>query len=124
MATPCKTWLDIINKVGSVLLSRLLYITEGKYGNQLEKFRVVLFPGSHGTGSTTNKVTESDSAKPGAHIRIFFLSQGSRVRVEMGTNSEKVCRVLSIYGALMLFNFCGDRGSGLRARTQLLGVSN
>ena len=86
----------------------------------------------------------------------FFLIQGLRVRVEMGTKSEKVCMcvcvyvcdafllasispyiskvhghfwlkfgmVPSIYGALMLLNFCGDRGRGLGARTKLLGVSN
>ena len=55
----------------SVLLSRLLYITEGKYCNQLkkiQKFRDVLSSGSHKTGSTAKKVT--DSAKP--HIHIFF----------------------------------------------------
>ena len=46
----------------------------------------------------------------------FFLSQGLRVRVEMGTNGEKVCMGVwlkfgmmpSIYGALMLLNLCGD----------------
>ena len=83
----------------------------------------------------------------------FFLIQGLRVRVEMGTKSEKVCcvcvcdafllasispyiskvrshfwlkfgMVTSIYGALMLFNFCGDWGRGLGARNKLLGVSN
>ena len=94
----------------------------------------------------------------------FFLIQGLRVRVEMGTKSEKVCMcvcmyvcvcvcvcvcdafllasispyiskvrshfwlkfgvVPSIYGALMLLNFCGDWGRGLGARTKLLGVSN
>ena len=32
--------------------------------------------------------------------------------------------VPSIYGALMLLNFCGDWGRGLGARTKLLGVSN
>ena len=50
-------------------------ITEGKYGNQLEKirkFRDVLSSGSHETGSTGKKVTASDSAKPGPHIHIFF----------------------------------------------------
>ena len=67
-----------------ILLSRLLYITEGKYGNQLEKirkFRYGLSSGSHETGSTAKKVTASDSAKPGPHIHVFFLSQGLRVRV-------------------------------------------
>ena len=94
----------------------------------------------------------------------FFFSQGSRVSVEMGTKSEKVCMcvcvcvcmyvcvcvcdafllasispyiskvrshfwlkfgmVTSIYGALMLLNFCGDWGRGLGARTKLLGVLN
>ena len=82
------------------LLSRLLYITEGKYWNQLKKFRVVLSSGSHENGSRAKKVTASDSAKPGPHIQIFF------------------------FGALMLLNFCGDRGRGLGARTKLLGVSN
>ena len=70
----------------NLLLSRLLFITEGKYGNQLKKirkFRVVLSSGS--------KVTASDSAKPGPRIHIFFLSQRLRVSVEMGTKSEKVC---------------------------------
>ena len=48
-----------------ILLSRLLYITELKYWNQLKKFRkfrVVLSSGSHETGSTAKKVTASDSA--------------------------------------------------------------
>ena len=134
-------------------------ITEGKYGNQLEKirkFRVVLSFENHETRGTAKKVTASDSAKPGPHIHIFFFSQGSRVSVEMGTKSEKVCMcvcvcvcdafllasispciskvhghfwfkfgmVTSIYGALMLLNFCGDWGRGLGARTKLLGVSN
>ena len=77
----------------------------------------------------------------------FFLIQGLRVSVEMGTKSEKVCvcvlasispyiskvrshfwlkfgMVTSIHGALMLLNFCGDWGRGLGARTKLLGVSN
>ena len=78
----------------TLLLSRLLSTTEGRYGNQLKKirkFRVVLSSGSHETGGTAKKVTVSDSAKPEPHIHIFFLSQGSRVRVEMGTKSEKVC---------------------------------
>ena len=51
---------------------------------------------------------------------IFFLSQGSWVRVEMGIKlkSMYVClcghfwlkfgRMLSIYEALMVLNFCGD----------------
>ena len=129
--------------ISAILLSRLLY-TEGKYWNQLKKFRkfrVVLSSGSHETRGTAKKVTASDSAKPGPHIHIFFLSQGSRVNVEMGTKREKVCmclcdafllasispyiskvhghfwlkfgRVLSVYGALMLLNFCGYRGRGL-----------
>ena len=73
-------------------------ITEGKYWNQLKKFRTfrdVLSSGSHETGSTAKKVTTSDSAKTGPHIHIFFLIQGSRVRVEMGTKSEKVCMCVS-----------------------------
>ena len=40
------------------LLSRLLYITDGKYWNQLKrflKFPVVLSSGSHETGSTAKK---------------------------------------------------------------------
>ena len=36
-------------------------------------------------------MSASDSAKPGPHINIFFLSQGLRVLLEMGTKSEKVC---------------------------------
>ena len=112
-----------------ILLSRLLFITEGKYWNQLKKFRDVLSSGSHETGGTAKKVTASESTKPGPHTHIFFLSQGSRVSVEMGTKSEKyvcVCGggVLSIYGALMLLNFCGDLGRGLGVRTKLLGVLN
>ena len=115
-----------------------VYITEGKYWNQLKKFRKfwdVLSSGSHETGSRAKKVTAFDSAKPGPHIHIFFLSQGSRVSVKMGTKSEKVCMCVwrflltsispciskvhghfllkfgmlpSLYGALMLLNFCGD----------------
>ena len=43
---------------------------------------------------------------------IFFWGQGSRVCV---------CgRVLSVYGALMLLNFCGDWVKGLGARAKLL----
>ena len=56
-----------------------LYITEGKYWNQLEKirkFRVVLSSGSHETGSTAKKVTASESAKPGPHIHIIFFESG------------------------------------------------
>ena len=63
----------------TILLSRLLYITEGKYWNQLKKFRkfrVVLTSGSHETGSTAKKVTASDSAKPGPHTHIIFLESG------------------------------------------------
>ena len=44
----------------TILLSRLLYITEGKYWNQLKKFRkfrVVLSSGSHETGRRAKKVT-------------------------------------------------------------------
>ena len=51
------------------------YITEGKYWNQLKKFRKfrdVLSSGSHETGSTAKKVTASDSAKPGPHTHIIF----------------------------------------------------
>ena len=77
--------------------------------------------GRNETGGTAKKVTASDSAKPGPHIHIFFLSQGSRVRVEMGTKSEEVCRVLSICGALMLINFCGNRGGGWGLELNLLG---
>ena len=47
------------------------------------------------------KVTASNSAKPGPHINIFVM-------------------VPSIYGALMPFNFYGDRERGLGARTKLL----
>ena len=36
----------------------------------------------------------------------------------------KFGRVLSIYRALMLLNFCGNRGRGLGARTKPFGVSN
>ena len=81
-----------------LLHSRLLYITEGKYWNQLKKFRKfrdVLSSGSHETGSTAKKVTASDSAKPGPHINVFFC-QGSRVRVEIGTKSEKVCMCVCV----------------------------
>ena len=59
-------------------------------------------------GVQQKKVTASDSAKPGPHIHIFpFLSQGSRVRVEMGTKSEKVCTYVCTW---------------VGARTKLLGV--
>ena len=88
-----------------LLLSRLLFITEGKYGNQLEKirkFRDVLSSGSHETGSTAKKVTASDSAKPGPHIHIILFESGVTGK----------CMEPSIYGALMLLNFCEDRGGG------------
>ena len=52
--------------------------------------------GSHETGGTAKKVTASDSAKPGPHIHIFFLIQELRVRVEMGTKSEKVCMCVCV----------------------------
>ena len=42
-------------------------------------------------------MTESDSVKPGPHIHIFFLIQGLRVRVEMGTKSEKVCMCVCMW---------------------------
>ena len=57
----------------------LLFITEGKYWNQLKKFRkfrVVLSSGSYETGSTAKKVTASDSAKPVPHIHIIFFESG------------------------------------------------
>ena len=115
------------------------------------KFRVVLSSGSHKTGSTAKKVTASDSSKPGPRIHIFFLSQGLRVSVEMGTKSEKVFMcvcvcdvfllasispyiskvhghfwlkfgmVLSIYWTLMLLHFCGNRGRGLGTELNFLG---
>ena len=61
------------------LLSRLLFITEGRYGNRLEKirkFRVILSSGSHETGGTAKKVTASDSAKPGPQMHIIFFESG------------------------------------------------
>ena len=64
----------------TILLSRLLFITEGEYGNQLKKirkFRDVLSSESHETGSTAKKVTASDSAKPGPHIHIHYRSKVS-----------------------------------------------
>ena len=79
----------------------------------------------------------------------FFLIQGLRVNVEMGTKSEKVCLCVcdafllayispyiskvhghfwlkfrmepSIYGALMVINFCGDRGGGWGLELNFLG---
>ena len=54
-------------------------ITEGKYWNQLKKFRTfrdVLSPGSHETGNRAKKVTASDSANPRPHIHIFFFNSG------------------------------------------------
>ena len=79
--------------------------------------------GSHETGGTAKKVTAFDSVKPGPHIHIFFLIQGLRVRVEMASISPYISKVrshfwlkfgmvTSIYGALMLLNFCGDWGGG------------
>ena len=96
-----------------ILLSRLLYVTEGKYWNQLKKFRkfrVVLSSGSHETRSTAKKVTASDSAKPGPHIHIFFFHLGVH-----GHFWLKFGRVLSVYGPLMLLNFVeiGVGGWGL-----------
>ena len=83
-----KKWTTVFCEIGVVfLLSRLLYITEGKYKNELKKFRKfrkfrdVLSSASHETGGTAKKVTASESAKPGPHIHIFFFSQGSRVSV-------------------------------------------
>ena len=61
------------------LLSRLLYITDGRYWNQLKKFRKfldVLSSGSHETGSTAKKVTASDSSIPGPHIHTIFFESG------------------------------------------------
>ena len=77
-----------------ILLSRLLFITEEKYGNQLKKFRKfrdVLSSGSHKTGSTAKKVTASESGKPGPHIHIFFFESEVPGRVEMGTKGVCVC---------------------------------
>ena len=69
--------------VDSELLVRLkwdtLYITEGKYWNQLKKFRKfrdVLSSGSHETGGTAKNVTASESDKTGPYIHIFFWGQG------------------------------------------------
>ena len=137
-----------------ILLSRLLYITEGKYWNQLKKFRKfrdVLSSGSHETGSKEIKVTASNSPKPGPHIHIFFFNSevtGTRRNGDKEWKSMYVCdafllasispciskvhghfwlkfgMVTSIYEALMLLNYCGDWGRWLGARTKLLGVSN
>ena len=90
-------------------------------------------------------MTASDSAKPGPHIN-FLLCQRSRVRVEMGTKSEKVCMVcvcvdvyfiIYIQGSKSLLariwygdfyirgidaiKFCGNRGRGLGAELHFLG---
>ena len=69
-------------------------ITEGKYGNQLEKirkFRVVLSSGTHETGSTAKKVTASESAKPGPHIHILIFDSGVTGTCRNGAKREKVC---------------------------------
>ena len=69
-------------------------ITEGKYWNQLKKFRkfrVVLSSGSHETGSTAKKLTASESAKPGPHIHINFFDSGLTGKCRNGAKSEKVC---------------------------------
>ena len=62
-------------------------------------------------GVEQKKVTASDSAKPGPHIHIFFLSQGSRVSVEMGTKSEKVCvcwRLFHLVSPRSMVTFCSN----------------
>ena len=73
--------LEVLYYPSNFLLSlkKTSYITEGKYGNQVEKirkFRVVLSSGSHETGSTAKKVTASESAKPGPHTHIYFFESG------------------------------------------------
>ena len=121
-----------------LLLSRLLYITEGKYWNQLKKFRKfrdVLSSGSHETGSTAKKVTASDSVKKyvcgcvcvcvcmcvcDAFLLASISPYISKVH---GHFWLKFGMELSIYGTLMLLNFCGDWGKGLGARAKLLWVS-
>ena len=124
---PALFW-KIILCLNAILLSRLLFITEGKYWNQLKKFRkfrVVLSSGSHESGSTAKKVIASDSAKPGPHIHIFFLNSGVKKYVWdaflLAFISPYISKVqshfwlkfgmlTSIYGALMLLNFCEDWG--------------
>ena len=51
----------------------------------------------------------------------FFLIQGLRVRVEMGTKSEKASMVTSIFRALMLLNFCVIGKGGLGLELNFLG---
>ena len=58
---------------------------------KFENFELFCPLGAMKRGVQQKKVTASDSVKPGPHIHIFFLSQRSRVSVEMGTKSEKVC---------------------------------
>ena len=70
----------------------LLFITEGKYWNQLKKFRKfrdVLSSGSHETGSRAKKVTASDSAKPGPHIHIIFFESGVTGKCRNGDKVSK-----------------------------------
>ena len=80
-------------KKNNFLLSRLLFITESMVisSRKFENFELFCPLGAMKLGVQQKKVTASDSAKPGPHIHIFFLIQGSRVSVEMGTKSEKVC---------------------------------
>ena len=90
-----------------MLLSRLLYVTEGTIGissRNLENFEMFCPLGAMKLGVQQKKL-----------LHLIQLSQDS---------TYIFGRVLSIYGALLLLNFCGDRGRGLGARTKLLGVSN
>ena len=56
---------------------------------KIENFELFCPLGAMKMGVQQKKVTASDSAKPGSHIHIFFLIQGLRVRLEMGTKSKK-----------------------------------
>ena len=86
-------------KYSSIVNSLTFYfpdcITEGKYWNQLKKFRKfrgVLSSRSHETGSTAKKVTASDSAKPRPHIHIIFFESGVTGTCRNGDKVKKyVC---------------------------------
>ena len=85
-------------------------------------------PWNWGYSKKSDCIWFSQAMTPHTYI---FLIQGSRVSVEMGTYIHTFCvsmvkfgMVTSMYGALMLLNFCGDWRRGLGASTKLFGGSN
>ena len=101
--------------------------------NQFEKilkFRVVLSTSGLDICRRGIKVTACDFAEIAFHVHIFVLGSGvmgtcrnDKVQTHIWLKFGRMPSIY-IYGALMVLNFCGNRGWGLGTRAKLLGVSN